>query len=422
VLSEQSVPATAENIQRATNFIDRQQGGGGTELLPAFRRALALQKAEGYSRTIVIATDGYVTVEEEVFDLIRRKLGEANVFTFGIGTSVNRHIIEGMARVGMGEPFVITKPDDAAAQAERFRTLIQSPVLTQIKLEFHGFDTYDVEPLSLPDVLAERPVIVFGKWRGQPQGEIVLSGISGNGLHRETINVRSVSPLKRNAALRYLWARHRIALLSDYNKLRPRDERVKEVTELGLAYNLLTATTSFVAIDSEVRNTTGESTTIKQPLPLPQGVSDYAVGKMSVGEVRALPMSPLGGRQEFDRVRREQVPPAQKGSTAEERRTAALDSVTVSEGLSKDAVLSFIQKHLREIEQCTAGSVPRGNIVLELTITPDGRIKTVKVISGTLNNSNAERCLLDTVKKWQFPANQGGREGTARVSLVFGAG
>ncbi len=93
----------------------------------------------------------------------------------------------------------------------------------------------------------------------------------------------------------------------------------------------------------------------------------------------------------------------------------------MSEGLSKDAVLSFIQKHLGEIEQCTAGSVPRGNIVLELTITPDGKIKTVKVVSGTLNNSNAERCLLDTVKKWQFPANQGGREGTARVSLVFGA-
>ncbi len=73
-----------------------------------------------------------------MFDLIRRKLGDANVFAFGIGTSVNRHIIEGMARVGMGEPFVITKPDEAAAQAERFRTLIQSPVLTQVKLDVSG--------------------------------------------------------------------------------------------------------------------------------------------------------------------------------------------------------------------------------------------------------------------------------------------
>ena len=125
--------------------------------MSAFRRALALQKAKGYSRTIVIATDGYVTVEEEVFDLIRKNLGETNVFSFGIGTGVNRHIIEGMARVGMGEPFVITKTEEAPAQAERFRRLIQSPVLTQVRVNFQGFTAYDVEPLSVPDVFAERP-------------------------------------------------------------------------------------------------------------------------------------------------------------------------------------------------------------------------------------------------------------------------
>lgn len=123
------------------NLIDHQQGRGGTELLPALRRALTLEKSGGTSRTIVIATDGYVTVEEEVFDLIRKNLADANVFAFGIGTAVNRHIIEGMARVGMGEPFVITKPEEAPAKAERFRTLIQSPVLIQVKVDFQGFAT-----------------------------------------------------------------------------------------------------------------------------------------------------------------------------------------------------------------------------------------------------------------------------------------
>ena len=81
-----------------------------------------------------------------------------------------------MAHVGMGEPFVITKPDEAPAQAERFRKMIQSPVLTNVKVTFNGFNTYDVEPASIPDVLAERPVIVFGKWRGKPQGKITLDG------------------------------------------------------------------------------------------------------------------------------------------------------------------------------------------------------------------------------------------------------
>ena len=181
VLSEHSLPATPENIAKAINVIEREQGGGGTELLPALKRALAIPRSENFSRTVVIASDGYVSVEAEAFDLIRNNLGNANMFAFGIGTAVNRHLIEGMARAGMGEPFVITKPDEAPAKAEAFRTLVQSPVLTRIKADFGGFDVYDLEPASIPDVLADRPVIIFGKWRGKPEGTITIKGISGEG-------------------------------------------------------------------------------------------------------------------------------------------------------------------------------------------------------------------------------------------------
>ncbi len=189
VMSKQSLPATPENIHRAITMIERQHGGGGTQLLPALMRALTLPKNEEISRSIVIATDGYVSVEEEAFDLIRNNLGKANVFPFGIGSSVNRHIIEGMARVGMGEPFVITKPQKAAEKAEKFRGLIQSPVLTSIGVDFGKFQTYDVEPASIPDVMADRPVIVFGKWHGKPQGLIEVRGISGEGEFVERLNV-----------------------------------------------------------------------------------------------------------------------------------------------------------------------------------------------------------------------------------------
>jgi len=131
--------------------------------------------------------------------------------------------------------------------------------------------------------------------------------------------------------------------------------------------------------------------------------------------------SPFTTRKEVDGLLRDQTAAAEKGSTAEEKRKVGIDSVTVSGGLSKEAVLTFVQKHIAEIERCTAISELRGNIVLELTIAADGKMRTVKVISGSLNNSNAERCVLETVKKWPFPAGQGGRQGTARVSLVFGS-
>lgn len=418
VMAEQSVPATPDNVARAINLIERQRGGGGTELLPALERTLKLKKADGFSRTIVIVTDGYVQVEEEVFDLMRNHLGDANMFAFGIGTSVNRHIIEGMAHVGMGESFVITKPDEAPAQAERFRKMIESPVLTHVKVDFNGFQAYDVEPPSIPDVLADRPVIVFGKWRGQPRGKITVSGITGSGPVTEVIDVGSIKPLKSNEALRYLWARHRITLLSDYNKLRNDDKRVKEVTDLGLNYNLLTAYTSFIAVDTEIRNKGGESTTVQQPLPLPQGVSDYAVGggpMMSMAK-----MAPAGrGMAAYDAAApsknlQEQVREKNEAKKAATPATSSVAQVSVTGGLSKKDALAVAQSHLKEIEQCAQGIT--GKIVIEITVAPDGTVKEAKVVSGMAKGSAAERCLIETVKRWRFPAT--GDTAEVKVTLT----
>ncbi len=108
-------------------------------------------------------------------------------------------------------------------------------------------------------------------------------GVSGEIPYSTEIDIGHLKPSPANAALRYLWARHRIAVLADYNRLRQRsddgrDGRIKEVTDLGLNYNLLTAYTSFIAVDSLKRLKEGQATTVKQPLPLPQGVADTAVG------------------------------------------------------------------------------------------------------------------------------------------------
>jgi Ca-activated chloride channel family protein len=286
VLAEEPVPATAENIARALELIGDETGGGATELLPALSRTLALPREPDRSRSIVVVTDGYVTVETEAFDLIRRHLDEASLFAFGIGSSVNRFLIEGLARAGKGEPFVVTEPGEAKAQSALFRRYIESPVLTHVKARFEGFEAYDIQPLSLPDVLAARPVVLYGKWRGSPEGRLILTGQGGHGPYTETLDLGAVPPRAENRALRYLWARSRIATLSDDIKLAPDDRRASEITELGLRYKLLTAYTSFVAVDKVVRNRQpGDTTTVKQPLPLPARVSALAVG----GEIPTTP-------------------------------------------------------------------------------------------------------------------------------------
>lgn len=279
VLAPASLPATTENISAAIDLLDQQKGGGGTELLPALKKAFALPQAENVSRTIAVITDGYVDIEAEAFELVRTNLGRANVFAFGIGSSVNRHLIEGLARVGQGEPFIVMEPDKAPAEAAKFRDYISTPVLTRVAVDFGGLETYDVEPNAIPDVLAQRPVIVFGKWRGMKTGAITVHGRSGDQPFAATHDLTQATVLPSADGLAHLWARTRIAQLGDLVNLRSSDERVAQITNLGLTYSLLTKYTSFVAVDEVVRRTTPDLKTVKQPSPLPQGVENTAVGE-----------------------------------------------------------------------------------------------------------------------------------------------
>jgi Ca-activated chloride channel family protein len=278
-----SIPATTLNLENALDFIGPKTGAGGTELLAAIKRALAIPRQPGFSRTVVLITDGYIEAEKDVFDYVADHLDEANVFTFGIGTSVNRYLIEGVARAGQGEPFVVTESDAAADAAVTFRRYIESPVLTAIDVRFAGFDAYDVEPKKVPDLFANRPIVVFGKWRGAAGGTIELSGRTGRGPYRASIAVGQTRPDDAHRALRQLWARTRIANLSDFGVGAPDDDHVGSITSLGLTYGLLTRYTSFVAVHEIVRNVEGADQ-VDQPNPLPLGVSDNAVGVTSGAE------------------------------------------------------------------------------------------------------------------------------------------
>jgi len=279
MLAESSVSATRPNIERAIATIEQMRAGGSTEIVPALERIAALPKNSDVSRSVIVVTDGYVTVEDRVFQLVRRNLGQANVFAFGIGSSVNRHLIEGIARAGQGEPFIVTKPAFAAAQADRLRRMIDAPVLTQLKARFDGLEVYDVEPArldALPDVLGGRPVALIGKWRGEARGQLVLTGRSASGDWQQVLPV--LAPDADARALRQLWARQRIQQLGDDEALRGGNVQREAITRLGLEYSLLTNYTSFIAVDRIVRSADTPSTAVDQPLPLPQGVSNAAVG------------------------------------------------------------------------------------------------------------------------------------------------
>jgi Ca-activated chloride channel family protein len=384
-----SLPATPANVRRALETFRQQRGGGGTELLQALRTGYDLPRADPrVARTVVVVTDGYVAVETEAFRLVRERLSEASCFAFGIGTGVNRALVEALARAGQGEPTVVLSPKDATAAAARLERIIAAPVLSQLRWKAEGLEVRDVLPGALPDLLAERPVTLLGRYRGAPAGKIVLTGQSASGPYRRELDLSAAAPRAENGPLRVLWARRWVELLLDEQHLGAARELEEAITALGLAHGLLTPYTSFVAVDSEVVNAGGTGETVKQPLPLPEGVSHLAVGgvrdRLAIGYARrglasAAPAAPPpataapeDAREEHDAARhdeRAKLEPAKRASV-----TLVRDAQT---GLG---VLEPVRAAVRAALANLAAEGLRGELELRLTLDAAGRVVRVEVL------------------------------------------
>ena len=308
-------------------------------------------------------------------------------------------------------------------QAEKFRRYVESPVLTDISARFDGFEAYDVEPLSLPDLFAERPLILFGKYKGNPTGNITVAGRTASGDFSETININEAESSEEFGALRLLWARNRIMRLSDMNKLAADDDRVKEVTDLGLKYHLMTQYTSFVAVD-KIKRADGQLVTVKQPLPLPDGVSDQAVGDVlaakaqSSGLYRASAPA-LAPRAETAQAMGGNRLAEEKESDDAMKRAPGL-AVIVEEvrgDLQRPVVERILREAVKEAAACGTDASSSGLVTLRLKIAADGKVKSVRVVSSTIG-AEAEKCLIDAMAKLVFQT-RGNRGGEVLVGVTF---
>lgn len=278
LLSTKSLAANSRNVQAAIDLIDEQEGGGGTSMLPALQTAVSVPMKEDIARSVVIITDGYISNEDEIYDLINEKMDTASFFSFGIGCSVNDYLIKGIAQCGMGESFLVTDSEDAAQSAERFASYIEAPLMTGITVDYEGFDVYDVAT-STPSILyAKKPLILFGKWRGEPIGTITVKGKAGGEDYVQEISVADSTVDTQDESIRYLWARTKLDQLAGYGSIRNDDSVKDAITKLGLDYNMTTPYTSFVAVVEEIRNPEGEAEDVNQANPLPLQVSNLAVG------------------------------------------------------------------------------------------------------------------------------------------------
>jgi Ca-activated chloride channel family protein len=275
ILFDGPVPATKANLERAQAFLESRQGSGGTEMMKAIKAALEPSDATDHIRIVCFMTDGYVGNEEEIIGEVQ-KHPNARVFSFGIGSSVNRYLLDKIAESGRGEVEYVSLTDDGSNAAKRFYERVRTPLLTDLSIDWNGMPVADVYPGRLNDLFSAKPVILHGRYTKATSGTIRLKGkVAGQEYTREIkLDLPDADPA--NDSLASLWARTRIDDLST-EKLKYEPAKAAEVDKqilgLGMEYRLLSQFTSFVAVEDRVVNQNGKPTTVQVPVNLPEGVS-----------------------------------------------------------------------------------------------------------------------------------------------------
>src|SRR6266853_1086994 len=244
ILFPAPVPATKENLAKAQAFLESRQGGGGTEMMKAIKASMDPSDRQDHVRVVCFMTDGYVGNDMEIIGEVQ-KHPNARVFAFGIGGSVNRFLLDGMAKYGRGEVEYVALNDDGSAAARRFHERVRNPLLTDISVDWNGLPVADVYPKTIPDLFGAKPVILSGRYTGTGKGVIRLKGkMSDRDFVRE-IPVDFSSSQSRHDVLATLWARTRVddLMSRDFKGAQQgnmQDEVKQAITNLGLDYRLMT--------------------------------------------------------------------------------------------------------------------------------------------------------------------------------------
>ncbi len=419
-------------------------------------------------------TDGYVGNERAIFagaeGLVRelkRKGQRAKVFSLGTGSSVNRHLLDGLAKAGKGAARYVTLREEPARAVNRFYRAIDHAVLSDIRIDWGELDVKDTWPKGLPDLFATRPLVVRGRYDRPGRGTVTLSAkVNGRSVELP-FEVELPASTEGHDALATLWARAQVADLE--TRLWSGDaapEVVEQITQTGLEFRMVTPYTSFVAVDRSRVVGDGDPKTIVQPVEAPEGVnpamaappmamkmvgtaSGGAMGKgglglrgvgrggggmgygtgptmqlgASVAEGDALVADAFDGTAGlgvgFGRVDtggglkgKKQVVPRVRA--AHPKVTGALDV---------NVVRRVIRRHHNEIrylyeKQLKSNPNLKGRLVLELVIE-EGKVVAAKVVESTLKSAAIEEGIVKVAKRWRFPKVKGGGKVVVRYPFVF---
>jgi Ca-activated chloride channel family protein len=268
------IAATTENVKRGIAYLDQLEGEGGTMMIEGIKAALDFPRDPGRLRLVMFLTDGYIGNEAQILEAVRARIGGARLFSFGVGSSVNRHLLDEMSREGRGEVQYFLPGSSVPEEVARFYDRIRNPYLTDVELVWHGASVDDRCPPRVPDLFGGAPLSVHARYeRADSDAWLEVRGRLAGRPWKQRVPLDLPRSEAGNPAVGALWARAKIAQLERTDLRGERADVAEEITRLALAHEIVTKYTSFVAIEERLVVSDGRPRTIRVPVEMPEGVS-----------------------------------------------------------------------------------------------------------------------------------------------------
>ncbi|HUG38863.1 MAG TPA: VIT domain-containing protein [Longimicrobiales bacterium] len=243
--------ADAEGIREARRWVDGLRANGGTAIAAALEEAFRLGSPEGRLPIVVFLTDGLPTVGEQDPERIaaaaERRSGRARVFAFGVGYDVNTYLLDRLGQAGKGSTEYVEPGEDVERALGTLAAKITHPVLTDLEIEGAPVRLTELYPGDLPDLFAGEELVLFGRYRGQGEGTLRLSGRRTGRTERFGTTASFPARARTNDFIPRLWASRKLGELSRQVRLNGANpELVEEIRQTALRYGLLSEYTSYL--------------------------------------------------------------------------------------------------------------------------------------------------------------------------------
>jgi hypothetical protein len=253
------ISADAAGKRRGEEFVGKLQPTGGTNINDSLIAAMKQFDRSDRPKMMVFMTDGLPTVGVTNVDTIIKNAQSAKVdglrlFTFGVGYDVNTKLLDKLAAENGGDADYIEPKEDIEIRVSSFFTKVNSPVLSDLEIDFGSVQTDLIYPRQIKDIFKGAQITLIGRYKNAGDLQNITARLRGKtGRESRTFSYNDLDfPLRNedNEFLPRLWATRRVGWLVEQIRTNGENKELRdEVVDLGTRYGIVTPYTSYLATD-----------------------------------------------------------------------------------------------------------------------------------------------------------------------------